>query len=301
MDHLNSQTLKKIILLALLPLSISFNASAGGGWTKKKGKGYYKLMQYWIIADEHFDNVGNIDPQTTFGIFSTALFAEYGITDRIDGLVYFPFYTRSLINSRISGTTGQTLTEGDVLAGLGDLDLTLKYRLTKDGARFPVSVSVLFGIPTGIPVGGRQDNLQTGDGEFNQSLRLDVSRSIGLIPGVPLYASAYVRLNNRTNNFSDDWFAGLELGAAFFSQKLWLIGRLDNQDSFKNGSGSFNPGAEGSTTIFASNSEFTSFTTELAYYVTKGWGVSVAYGNAFRGELILADPAYTVGMFFDMR
>lgn len=83
--------------------------------------------------------------------------------------------------------------------------------------------------------------------------------------------------------------------------RLLLPGRLDNQESFKNGSGSFNPNEEGSTTIFASNSEFTSFTTELAYYITKSWGVSFAYGNAFRGELILADPAYTVGMYFDIR
>ncbi|MEM8895045.1 MAG: hypothetical protein AAGC88_10740, partial [Bacteroidota bacterium] len=195
----------------------------------------------------------------------------------------------------------QTLTEGDLLAGLGDLDLTLKYRLTKDGAKFPVAASVLLGIPTGIPVGGRQDNLQTGDGEFNQSIRLDVSHSIGLFPKLPLYASAFVRLNNRTNDFSDDWFAGIELGASFFSQKLWLIGRLDNQESFKNGSGSFNPTAEGSTTIFASNSEFTSITTEVAYYMTKQWGVSFAYSNPLRGELILADPAYTVGMFLDIR
>ena len=66
---------------------------AGGGWPQPKGSGFIKYSNYWLIADQHYTGSGLIDPNRTNGIFSTSIYAEYGITDRLTGVVYFPFLT----------------------------------------------------------------------------------------------------------------------------------------------------------------------------------------------------------------
>ena len=57
----------------------------------------------------------------------------------------------------------------------------------------------------------------------------------------------------------------------------------------------------GSGSIFANNTEYASLTFETAYYLSNQWGLSVGYTSALSGEIIFADPAYSVGVFFDLK
>ena len=75
-----------------------------------------------------------------------------------------------------------------------------------------------------------------------------------------------------------------------------IAGKLIGIESLKNGA---TAETMTSTSIFANNTEFTSYSFEVNYYVLKKWGISANYASAFRGEIIAAAPAYSVGIFLD--
>lgn len=288
--------MNKIITLIILVLPTL--VQAGGGWPKKKGTGYYKVSQWWVISDKHFTSSGLTDPNIRTGIFNTSFYGEYGITDRLTGIVYFPFFSRVHRANEVSGTNGSILSPEESVNSIGDTDIGIKYGISKPGSKFTFAGSLILGLPLGNDSGGSDGSLQTGDGEFNQMIRFDLSKSFSLF-NIPMYANIYAGANNRTNDFSDEIRFGGEAGASFFKNKLWIIGRVDIQESLQNGLSS-SSGSDGAT-IFANNTEFASFTYEAAYYLTDKLGVSAAYGGAFSGALIAANPSYSVGVFLDIK
>ena len=132
----------------------------------KKGEGYIKVSEWWIVSAQHYTDQGLIDPNVTTGIFNTNAYLEYGLTNRITSTVYFPFYSRSYNNNLVSNTTKEILIAGDAINSVGDAELGLTYGLTK--GKINTTISLIVGLPLGIDDGGALKNLQTGDGEFNQ-------------------------------------------------------------------------------------------------------------------------------------
>lgn len=293
---MKSNNMKKLFLTLLI--TIPFLSQAGGGWTKPKGSAYYKVSQWWVVAAKHYTSNGSIDPNATMGIFNSSFYGEYGITDRVTGIVYFPFFSRAYRNAQVSGTTGMTTSPSEAVNSIGDTDIAVKYGISKPGSKFVFAGTLLLGLPLGKDDGGSDGSLQTGDGEFNQMIRFDLSRSFS-IGKVNAYGNIYAGFNNRTQNFSDEFRAGGELGASFLKNKLWGILRMDVVESLQNGLSS----AEGSTgmTIFSNNTEFVSYTYEAAYYISEKVGVSASYGGALSARLILAAPSYSVGVFLDLK
>lgn len=288
--------MKKILFSLVLVASFSSIVFAGGPWPQPKGKGYFKLSEWWTVFDQHYTDQGLIDPNVTTGIFNTSLYAEFGITNRLTAQFNGALLSRNFMNNLRSNTTKDIIVAGEAINSLGDIDVGLKYGLTKRGAQTPVSLSVILGLPTGTPVAGELNNLQTGDGEFNQIIQLDAGRGFSLGKSAA-YVSAYTGFNNRTNGFSEEFRYGFEFGVGLANEKFWLTTKLAGIESFKNGAT-----AESitSTSIFANNSEFTSLGIEANVFITKKVGISVGTAGAFRGEIIAAAPSYSVGVFYDM-
>ena len=285
--------MKKIIIyISIFSFFLPQMAFAGGGWPQKKGSGYFKLSQWWVIADQHFTDAGLIDPNVTNGLFNTAIYAEYGLTDRLTGIAYVPFFSRALFNNIVSETTGDILLQGEAINSFGDTDIGLKYGLTPN-KRIAVSASLTLGLPLGNARGGSQGNLQTGDGEFNQLLQIDAGTSYR-IGKINAYANAYVGFNNRTGGFSDEFRYGIETGATFFKDKLITLVRLYGIESFQNGS---MREAITSTSVFANNSEHLTVSPEIAYQLTPKLGVSANLAKAITGKIIFANTAYSVGVY----
>jgi hypothetical protein len=273
-------------------LFLTVQAFAGGGWPQPKGKSYLKLGQWWVISDQHFTDNGGIDPNVTNGIFNTSLYGEYGFTDRLTGILYFPFFSRALYNNTVSATTGEIITPGEAINSIGDTDLGLKYNFFRKGS-LVVSATLTLGIPLGEDRGGAAGILQTGDGEFNQLFQLDAGTGL-TIGKVSTYFNVYAGYNNRTRGFSDEFRFGVEGGVNLFQDRLTAIFRLYGIESLKNGA--LNELIT-STTIFANNSEHLTVAPELAYRIRDNWGVTAGFATAIAGELIFAAPAYSVGVF----
>ncbi len=288
--------MKKLTFLAFLVTFIGTTAFAGGPWPQKKGKAYIKLSEWWTVFDTHFTTRGFEDPNTTTGIFNTSVFVEYGFSDRFTGIVNAPVFSRTFMNNIVSSTTGEINVAGEAINTIGDIDLGLKYSLNGREAKVPMALTLTLGIPTGETAGGTQGNLATGDGEFNQMIRYDVGTGFKL-GSISAYSSGYAAFNNRTNNFSEELRYGLELGLGFAKEKIWLVGKFDVSDSFKNGS--FNE-AITNTSIFADQAEFVNIGAEINVYVTKKLGLSAGFTEIITGEIIAAAPSYSVGVFLDL-
>ncbi|WP_420575986.1 hypothetical protein [Ekhidna sp.] len=275
--------MKKAITLITLFILVG-TAMAGGGWTKKKGTGYYKVSHWWVNAAKEYTFDGNTQTSPKEGIFNTSIFAEYGITDRFTGIINLPF-SKSANNL-------------ESISGIGDTDIAFKYRITKPESKFVLASTLLFGLPLGEDSGGSNGTLQTGDGEFNQLIRLDLSRSIPL-GKVNAYANVYAGYNNRTNGFSDEARFGAEVGAGFLDSRVWTILRIDGIESFQNGDES--TAASDGATVFANNTEYIATTYEIAGYITDKIGVTAAYGSVLSASLIFASPSYSLGVFLDLK
>lgn len=288
--------MKQIALAIVSLLLFSNNTFAGGPWTQQKGNGYYKLSEWWLTYNQHYTDSGEIDPNLTTGIFTTSIYTEYGFTNRLTGIIYAPIFSHNYHNNQISATTGSILIEGEALNAIGDFDFSIKYALTSPGSKIPISATVTLGIPFGKTGVGELNILQTGDGEFNQMIQIDAGSGFKL-GNRSAYSSIYIGFNNRTNGFSEEFRYGFELGTGLFNQQLWLIARLAGVESFRNGDIT---APETSTSIFANNSEYTSYGLEAAYYMTKRLGISASFASAFRGRIIAAAPSFSVGIFYDM-
>jgi protein XagA len=274
------------ILIALLIVTSS--AFAGGGWPQPKKKFYAKLGQNGIMSSKLYDRNGDIiDLLPSAGVYTTSFYIEYGITDRLTVITYAPFFVRAIKNELTRNQSGLT-EEGDFVNSFGDTDISFKYGLLTK-TPIVVSASVLFGLPIGNDAGGKTRLLQTGDGEFNQMLRVDASHSFYPLP---VYASSFGAFNNRASGFSDEVRAGVEVGLTVF-KKLTLIGKLTTVQSLFNGSDNVQTNG-----IFSNNTEFISPEIEIGYSITPRLGISASIGLALEGRNILASPNYGAGIYF---
>jgi hypothetical protein len=281
---------KKIFTLLTL-LIFSQTAMAGGGWPQPKGKGYFKLSQYSIISSSYYSPSGEILDIATAGIHISSLYGEFGITNRLTGIAYVPFFSRATLNEQQSARTGTVIAEGDALNSFGDTDIGFKYGIIVDKP-IVVSAGLILGLPLGKSSGGTTGVLQTGDGEFNQIVSIEASRSLNKGKS---WISGIVAFNNRSENFSDEFRLGLELGTKL-SNKWFANVKVFNVNSLNNGSDLEAP----SNGIFSNNIEYVAITPELSYQWTDKYGITGAVGFAASGKRVLASPSYSLGVFLKL-
>lgn len=281
--------LKNILSIIILVAITSTATYAGGGWPQPKGHGFFKLSQSMIIADQFFNPAGDIVDITTISIYSTAVYGEYGFSDRVTGAFHVPFFVRSTLNEVRRRQSG-TIEPGDEVNALGDPILGLKYALTKD-KWLALSATVSVGIPLGETEGGESRILQTGDGEFNQMIMIDASHSF--YPK-PFYSTVSVGFNNRTNGFSEEFRYGFEIGYTGIKNLIAVL-KINGVESFNNGDT-----VTAGNGIFANNTEFLGVTPEINYNLNEKWGVSVSAGFAPYAKRILAAPNYSAGVYLQL-
>lgn len=155
--------MKQLVLSVLF--CFSFLTVSAGAWLQGKSKGYFKLNYSLMQASTYYNNEGVISSTLNQSFNQASLYGEYGITKKLDIIVTVPFYAKH-----------EMLDLDILLESIGDIDIAFKIPINYID-KFKTSLSLKFGIPTGDNLGGEDFFLQTGDGEFNQELTLDFSRS----------------------------------------------------------------------------------------------------------------------------
>jgi len=281
--------MKKLLPAVLLLFSLH-PLLAGGGWVSKKGHGFLKFEQRMIRADQYFSAEGTLLPITTTSIYLSNFYGEYGISNKVDIVASLPLLARNVLNETRYSLSGR-VEPGDQVTSLGDFQIGAKYGIVQDRA-VVLAAGVYFGLPTGNPGGGNTMLLQTGDGEFNQLLKLDGGISFHPLPA---YATFGVGFNNRTKGFSDEWHYNLE-GGYTFKSKILLSVRVWSVNSFFNGEA---PTATNG--IFSNNTEYFSYGPQVAYLYKEGkMGISFSVDYATSGRNVLARPAWGLGAFLKL-
>lgn len=281
--------LNQFLGLFIVLVFSTFDGYAQGAWTREQGKGFFKLSETIIISDDFYTPEGTIRTIKTAGVFISSIYGEFGITDKLTAVAYVPFFFRNTINEQTFAIS-PNVEPSDESNSFGDFNIGLQYGLFKQGP-LVISTSLILGVPTGETAGGNSRILQSGDGEFNQLLRVHAGYSF--YPA-PFYAAGYIGVNNRTNDFSDEFHFGLEAGGQFNS--FFLALKLALVESFQNGD------AESSQTgIFSNNTEYVSFGPEVAYFLDNGLGISGTVLGAFSGQNILASPSFSLGFTYEIK
>ena len=278
-------------LVSVMLLLMVHPSTAGGGWTHKPWHGYIKLGQSLLRSDKFFNPDGSKADFTTITMYSTSLYAEVGIFDRLNVNLYFPFFTRVTLNKLVY-PNGDVREPGDELDGIGDSDVTLKFGILRN-TPIVLAVSLTLGLPLGDSSGGESGILQTGDGEFNQMISADASVSLG-----KLYVSTMLGYNNRTTPdsgstpYSDEFRYSFEAGYNVW--KLYLILRGQGVKPTGDDKGS---GDSETTGVFGDRLEFMALSPEVVFNITPKFGATVSGSFPLKGKRILASPNYAAGVF----
>lgn len=264
---------------------MNISAIAGGGWVYEKGKGFVKLNQTILRGGKFYNSNKEIIDITTLGIYSTAVYAEYGLTDKFTGIIYTPLFVRSVLNETRSQNTGQIILNGDEHNNIGDSDIGIKYGLFQDG-KIKVATSLILGLPIGTTKGGDTKLLQTGDGEFNQLFQVDVSTAYK-----SFYGTVTPGINNRTKGFSDEFRFGSEVG--YYNDYFLIATKFNMLKSLFNGKD-----VVASSGIFSNNLEYTALTIEGSVFLTKHWGVTTGITKVYSARNILAVAPISFGIFY---
>ncbi|NNC84577.1 MAG: hypothetical protein HKN75_00745 [Bacteroidia bacterium] len=289
--------MKKITLALLVQIVISSTCIAGGPWTQEKGNGYFKISEWWVIYDQHYNKNGDIIKIPHSKIFNTTIYAEYGITNKLTGILNAVPFSNVQGKIIVRDNMNNYTTEVDEVTAMGNADLGLKYQLMSSENSLPLSATVLFGLPTGDNAAGEQNTLQTGDGAFKVLAQLDAGNSftLGNING---FGSAHFGYNLRSDDYSDELKFGVDLGLSFFDSKFWLITRINAVESLKNGSRNDD---DGTSFIYANNTEYVGLALEGSYLLTDNIGISAEAAGAFRAENVAAAPSYSLGIFYQLK
>jgi len=278
-------------LLLFFFVTIGYTTLHAGGWPQPKGSGFFKFDFSFIRAREFYGMDGEVyninGAGTMLGYYTTSLYGEYGITDRLTVIGYVPFFVRNTVNEGVGAISGDILQQGLENNAFGDVDLGLRFGIFKQN-RLSVTAAVLLGLPTGDAE--NVDLLFTGDGEFNQQVRLEAGYGADR-----WYATGYVGFNNRTEDFSDEFRFEAEFGYKFWENRLLTGVKLTGIQSFNNGSptGSANG-------LFGNNVEFFSPQLFVAYEHQQKLGFIAQASGATSGRNVLAAPMVSVGVYWKM-
>lgn len=258
-----------------------------GGWIQPRGQGFYKLSEQLVRASSFYEPNGNRLPITTLSTYTTSLYGEYGLTDRLTLVGYIPFVQRITLNKRVFAVSGVEDFSGDAKTGIADSDVGFRIGLLSTGATV-LNAQVMLGLPLGDS--GQTNGLYTGDGESNQSISLQVGRS--LYP-LPAYLAGEVGINHRLKGFSDEFRYAFEAGFTI-RQRLTVALHLRGVESLKNGNNTLTGGTGG---LAGNNVRFLLYGPEISYLIKPDIGVSLSVTGAARGQNVLAAPSYSFGFF----
>ncbi len=264
-----------VIAVALLAgMLLQAGTAFAGGWTQPRGKGYFKLNEQIIRSDSYFKPPGKKEIITAQSRYTTSLYGEFGLVDRLTLVGYMPFYQR--ISEDGPGA--------DTKSGTGDWELGARIGLLTSGPTV-VSLQIMAGLPLGDSFSGQEVGLFTGDGEFNQLFSLQAGHSLWPTPG---YLKAEIGYNNRESDFSDELRYALEAG--------FMVDERIGVSAWVRGVKALGTGGEWTM----NDQQYVSFGPEINFYVSSNVGITAGVTKYSGARNLLDAPAWDIGLFMKL-
>ncbi len=258
--------MKKKILLSIASLIFGISSMAGGPWLQKKKQG---LVQAQVIVPvyPYSSMLMGVFINETQGINRTvynldySLYAEYGITDKLNIITSLPFKYVATGELTDEQYFDNLLPEGS-LSGLSNYHLALKYGILDKKVKVAVSVVTRWNTI-------RQDldrGLATGFDANSFGVMAHVGRS-----NAKHYGFLEVGFNKYTNNFSDVIEINLEHG--------WNLGArwnlalaLNARHALENGS--YHNENLVQTGLYPNDQSWAVISGKVSYETENGWGAN---------------------------
>ncbi|HMR90438.1 MAG TPA: hypothetical protein PKD51_19890 [Saprospiraceae bacterium] len=266
-------------LFAICLLCVVCNAS-GQAWTKEKGKSFLKLDFTTITGNQLFNDKAEVVDFQDYSFNTVSFYGEYGITNKLTAVGYIPLLQSNSIKASALGPEASN-------ASFGDVDLGFRYAISKE--KFPLTLTVMLGIPSGDNKDSNE--LYTGDGEFNQIVKL----ASGLGKG-NWWLQGGVGFNNRSKDYSDEFRFDAEFGYKFMQSKLLAMLKFSGVSPMDNGTAPLNR-----TGLFSNNVSYFSPAIELMYYISPKYGLALrGAGASPSSRNVQATPSLSLAFFADL-
>ncbi len=253
----------------ILPIGPAFS----GGWTHAPGNGYFKLNMQAISGDTYFLPSGDRAHITSQSRYTTSLYGEFGLVDRLNIVGYVPFYQRISVDD--PGINPES--------GTADWELGVRLGLVTTGATV-VSIQAMAGLPLGDSE--QEVGLFTGDGEFNQSIFLQVGHSLYPTPG---YLKGEIGFNNRESGFSDELRYAVEAGR--------MVGKRVGVSVQVRGAQALGRSDE---VLTVNDLQYISFGPEVYVNLTPAAGITAGLTKYIAAHNLLDAPAWDIGIFLKL-
>lgn len=295
--------------LTLVLAALTCTAIAGGPWPRAKKSGYAQLGFTYIGYNSFFNHEGKLtDLRRPVTDFTTQLYLDYGITDRLTFVANLPFKyvaTADKISSADSTYFPDTLANGN-LFGLNNVMLGLKYNIINKKVLFSVGLNTEANV-------ARYDSLttlRTGPSAWVFHPYLSVGSSF--VQG-KLYTMLDAGYRLRLNNYSDEVDFNFELGYSWNYKTYFILsvaGRFSMQEgSYNNNvtpvldpddptSVSLHPnGRDLHTSLYPNNQQYVGYGLKFIQKIKKvHLNAAVYFGT---GNMVAAAPSYNLGVAYE--
>lgn len=302
--------MKRILTLVLL-FSLGIQVvQAGGPWPRKKNSGYAQLGFTYLQYGSFYNHEGKITSLRRNVLdFTSQLYLEYGITDRLTLSTNMPFkYVRSgdeILNSD-SRYFRDTVPNGN-LWGLNNLTVGLKYNIINKRVLFSAGLNAEANT-------ARYDSLTTlRTGPSAWVIHPFVSVGTTFWEG-KIYTLLDLGYRLRTNNYSDEVDLNFELGFSWNYNTYFifsLAGRLSMQEGSRDNnvtpvlddsdpnSVSLHPnGRDLHTNLYPNNQQFLGYGVKFIQKIKKKVHINAAVYGGF-GQMVAAAPTYNLGVAYE--
>lgn len=286
-------------LIVMLVVLFQATAEAGGPWPRKKKSGYAQLGFTYLNYGGLYNHEGKTTALRRNVLdFTSQLYLEYGITDRLTLTSNLPFkYVRS--SESIANTDStyfrDTVPSGE-LFGLSNVMFGLKYNIIKKRVLFSAGLNA----EANVAKYDSLTTLRTGPSAWVFHPYLSVGTTFW---GGRVYTLLDVGYRWRLNNYSDEADLNFELGFSWNYSTYFifsLAGRMSiKEGDFDNTVTPLNPnGRDLHTNLYPNNQQYLGYGVKFIQKIKNKVHINAAVYLGF-GEMVAAAPSYNFGVAYE--
>lgn len=287
-----------LTLVVVTSLSVA-QVNAGGPWPKAKKSGYAQLGFTYLNYNSIFGPDGDgVALRRNVTDFSSQLYVEYGITDKLTLTANLPFkyvFTGDDVLNSDSTFFGDTVASGN-LFGLNTVLLGLKYNIINKKVIFSAGLNTEANVAKYDSI----TTLRTGPSAwvFHPYLSVGTTFFSGKLF---TFLDAGYRL--RTHQYSDEVDFNFEVGYSWNYSTYFifnLAGRISMQEgAYDNGATAEVPrGRDLHTNLYPNNQQFVGYGLKFIQKIKKKVHINAAVYGGF-GQMVAASPTYNFGIAYE--
>lgn len=275
----------KKLVLGLISLLICQFVIGQSAWNINKNTWYTQLSFNSIGPYSELFVNGNETVNTPREISDNTLhlYAEHGLNDKTSLSLSVPI---KFIRTGTQTIQGDPMIAEDRISSVGNIGFGIKRNLHKE----VVIISAGLFVEANTATYDAASGIRTGYDAWTIRPAIIVGKAFD-----DLYLQSVVSAGFRTNNYSEYFRGGAEVGYKFI-RKLWAIFYIDYKVSFYNGTIDL-PENNLRTALYVNNQEFLGYGLKTIYDLNEKLGITAGFGGALTANSEARKASFNLGLF----